>query len=551
MAQEKEKIYWATELAIKNIVAEGYDDIFTSGRAKHWSNLIEYDLIKNKRLQEKMLTDVRQDLLKALNDQKSDRPNCLVDYKKFQTPKRSGLYAYRHAALLEPKTTLAYLSLAILFAEKIERKRLPISENRIFSYRFTPNGKNDQIFSDNSNLGFKGFRKEEFRQAASEHNQFILTADISHFYDSLNLHVLENELREAAGDDDDFLSKRVTRWLDRFLQKTDAGWSRGIPVGNNASRILAEASLIGLDRRLNNKGINFIRYVDDFKIFTKDAIDAQKALETLNKELSYIGLALNDSKVSLQTISDAKRKTGKALVSGEDVDISIRDYADLIPMNFIKSKKASNGNEEPSSEAVDAYSKYESGEQLTEQKEVKLIIEQILGSEDFQEKKKVIDVLERYLSFAKFVCSYCEKDDTEFKLKKHVFDWFLDNILFLPDHAIHALFGMASHNPELKERAIREILMVGDFRYKLDSFIFREALVLLRTNLSKDDLEDLIRDIMKFDNWTKRAVAFCIWKGNQFSPKVKQLHLLRIAANHNDIFLEFLSQVRNADMEKA
>jgi len=305
-----------------------------------------------------------------------------------------------------------------------------------------------------------------------------------------------------------------------------------------------------LDRRLNNKGINFIRYVDDFRIFTKDAIDAQKALETLNKELSYIGLALNDSKVSLQTISDAKRKTGKALVSGEDVDISISDYADLIPMNFIKSKKASNSNEELSPEAIDAYSKYEAGEQLTEQKEVKLIIRQILESEDFQEKKKIIDVLERYLSFTKFICSYCEKDCTEFKLKKHIFDWFLDNILSLPDHAIHALFGMASHNPELKERAVREILMVGDFRYKLDSFIFREALVLLRTNLSKDDLEDLIRDIMKFDNWTKRAIAFCIWKGNQFSQKVKRVHLLRIAANHNDIFLEFLSQVRNADIKK-
>ena len=119
MPNEKDRIYWATELALKNIVTEGFDDIFVSGPRKHWSNLIEYELIKHQKLQEQLLTEVRRELIEALNNQKSKRPSFLVDYHKYQTPKRSGLYAYRHAALLEPKTTIGYLSLAILFAQSI------------------------------------------------------------------------------------------------------------------------------------------------------------------------------------------------------------------------------------------------------------------------------------------------------------------------------------------------------------------------------------------------------------------------------------------------
>ena len=550
MATAKDRIYWATELALKNIVTEGFDDIFVSGRAKHWSHLIEFELIQHKKLQEQLLSDVRKDLLAAYRDQGSKRPNCLVDYKKYQNPKRSGLYAYRHAALLEPKTTLGYLSLTILFAQAIEDQRLPISENRIFSYRFKPDEKTGCIFSDDTSLGYKGFLHEELRQMANDENKILLTADISHFYDSVNLHVLENELRDAASDNDCFLSMRVTCWLDRFLQQTDTGWSRGIPVGNNASRILAEASLIGLDRHLKNKNINFIRFVDDFRIFARDAIEAQKALEILNSKLNAIGLALNDSKVSLKSITDANRDAGKALISGHDVDIAKVDYEDLIPMNYVKSQKTPKVNGEYEAKLAGAYSKYEAGEQLTEQREVKYLIRSILESDNVDKKKRVVDVFEKYLSFSKFICSFCEKDYTEIKLKEHVFEWFKDQILHLPNHAAHALFGMSSHTPELKERAVREILMNDEFRFQLDSFIYREAMILLRTNLSKDDLEDLNRNIINFDGWTKRAIAYCIWRGSRFNQKAKQARLSRISDNNNDAFLKFLSQVRHADFDK-
>ncbi len=92
--------------------------------------------------------------------------------------------------------------------------------------------------------------------------------------------------------------------------------------------------------------------------------------------------------------------------------------------------------------------------------------------------------------------------------------------------------------------------MNDEFRPRLSSFVYREALILLRTNLSKDDLEDLSRDIVKFDDWTKRAVAYCIWRGGRFNQKAKQTLLSRISDNNNDVFLTFFSQVKHADFDK-
>ena len=159
----------------------------------------------------------------------------------------------------------------------------------------------------------------------------------------------------------------MTHWLDKFLQKTDLGWSRGIIVGNNGSRILAEASLISLDRRLKRQGLNFIRFVGDFRIFTKkDAVEAQKALKILNSELNANGLALNDSKVSVKAISDLGKQKGRAILSGEDVKISGAVYEQKIPMIYSKQKKKADKVKEYEANLMNAYSKYESGKEFTE-----------------------------------------------------------------------------------------------------------------------------------------------------------------------------------------
>lgn len=547
MAKEKERIYSASEFALRNIIKDGLDDIFVTGRTKHWSDIIERELLQHPKLQQLLLASVREDLIGALNNQKSERPRCLIDFRKYQTPKRSGLYAYRHAALLEPKTTLGYNTLAILFAEAIERQRIPASENIVFSYRFSPETATGQLFAEDGETGFKGFLREERRRAAAPDTNYILSADIAHFYDTLNIHVLENQLRKAA-EDDQFLSKRVTYWLDRFLQKTDTGWSRGIPVGNNGSRILAEASLISLDRRLKRRQINFIRYVDDFRIFASTPAEAQKALEILNVELDRIGLALNDSKVALNKISDALRKQGREILSGQDPALELSEYQDLIPMVYRRSKENKKPDDDYESRVSDIVNRYESGSSLSDIHEVKLLVRHSLESPEVKVQLNVISVLEEYLSFSKYICRGCVKSKYAKKLQKQLFLWFTSKIEHLPSHCVHALLEMFGEDADTRERALSEVLLNEVEAKQLDPFVFREALIAFRTSLTADDIEDLLQVLVQNNNhWILRGLAYCIWRGNQFSQKEKQVRLGRLAANHQDEFIHFLAKVRHAD----
>ncbi len=549
MAKEKDRIYLASELALKNIVKDGLDDIFVTGRTKHWANILEGNLLKHPKLQQTLLAGVREDLLRALNNQKSERPECLIDFQKYQTPKRSGLYAYRHAANLEPKTTLGYNTLAILFAEVIEQQRLPLSENTVFSYRYSPEPNSGQLFSNDIDTGFKGFLREELRRSAIRSNNYILIADIAHFYDTLNLHVLENQLRSSAGEDR-FLSERVTYWLDRFLQKTDTGWSKGIPVGNNGSRILAEGFLIGLDRRLKRKNVKFIRYVDDFRIFSETPAEAQKALEILNFELDRIGLSLNDSKVALMKISEAFREKGNAVLSGCDVSLEPAEYQDLIPMVFRRSNNAQSSDNEYFAKVSEVVKRYDSGSQISDVAEVTLLARYSLQSNKLKDQLDVIPLLERHLSFAKYICRGCLKAENSEALQNELFGWFTANIKSLPSHSVHAIFEMFSNNAGKRQQVVSEILFNDFHSSHLDPFVLREAFVAFRTSLSADDIEDLLQMITRHNNsWAIRGVAYCIWRGNQFNQKEKHARLGKLAANYKDEFIQFFSKIRYADFE--
>ena len=86
-----------------------------------------------------------------------------------------------------------------------------------------------------------------------------------------------------------------------------------MPVGSNASRILAEAALIEIDNYLISKNIDFCRFVDDYRIFAKSASEAHKNLAILVERLNKEGLFLNFSKTNIKELikNDDKQKQEK------------------------------------------------------------------------------------------------------------------------------------------------------------------------------------------------------------------------------------------------
>lgn len=114
--------------------------------------------------------------------------------------------------------------------------------------------------------------------------QFVVFADISAFYENIDLNPLASDLRALnlnAG-----LIELLVKCLKRWSQPRD----KGIPQGLSASDLLAKVYLNPSDRGLRNAGFKHLRYVDDIRIFCRNSLDAKRALLTLNELLRARGL---------------------------------------------------------------------------------------------------------------------------------------------------------------------------------------------------------------------------------------------------------------------
>jgi hypothetical protein len=113
----------------------------------------------------------------------------------------------------------------------------------------------------------------------------------------------------------DYVTGLLSFWSQSGLQ--------GLPVGCNASRIFAEAVLIPIDEGLDAEGIDYIRFVDDFYLFTDSFESAQKALETLREVLAVSKFALNPEKTRIfpvpqQADAVGLQKPSRQSIGGQD-----------------------------------------------------------------------------------------------------------------------------------------------------------------------------------------------------------------------------------------
>lgn len=132
--------------------------------------------------------------------------------------------------------------------------------------------------------------------------QFVVFADISAFYETIDLNRVASDLRALNLDTEliDLLSKCLRRWS----QPRD----KGVPQGLSASDLLAKIYLDPIDRGLRNDGVKHIRYVDDIRIFCRNNLEAKRALLTLNELLRIRGLNVQTAKTEILRTDEARKK---------------------------------------------------------------------------------------------------------------------------------------------------------------------------------------------------------------------------------------------------
>ena len=136
-------------------------------------------------------------------------------------------------------------------------------------------------------------RWTEFERAPlADANQYVVQADISGFYDSIDHELLEDLLVKATGE------RESARTLKEFLSRI-MGSRRGIPQGLLPSDTLATAFLQPLDAGLVREGFEYYRHGDDMRVGAPTVSSAREAIATLESCARRQGLLLNGAKCAI------------------------------------------------------------------------------------------------------------------------------------------------------------------------------------------------------------------------------------------------------------
>lgn len=211
------------------------------------------------------------------------------------TPKSS--LGFRIAHQLTAADNVIYLAALLDCAPMLEAARLGKETNETFAYRFEES-ESIRIFEAGrgyhqwiAHLADFGSKSNPF----SDDRPAIIT-DISDFYQRIYFHRIENVLDDAG------CPKGPSSLVKKVIKTTRARQSYGLPVGTTASRLLAECVLNDTDTFLRNSGVEFTRYVDDFRICLPPGVDGHSVLCRLAEHLMVTeGLSLNASKTRLTT----------------------------------------------------------------------------------------------------------------------------------------------------------------------------------------------------------------------------------------------------------
>lgn len=278
-------------MALKNIVSHGDTDIFPFPVENH------------------VFRDCPDGSVSVLNKLHNNIGEALAGYPPSNVGALApvGYTGFRWALQIDPLWNAAYLSWVLAIAEQIENSRIPIEKKVVFSYRYKWDEQSGSCF-DREN-SWKSFIDRAVEKAST--CNYIATCDISEFYLRINHHRIENAIQRLPD------SNHVATHLKKFLSNLSGTYSFGLPIGGPASRLIAELVLNQIDNLLTFRGVDFIRYADDYYLFADTADSAFNHIVTLTRLLiDNQGLQLQKSKTRIMT--SAEFLASNPLISDED-----------------------------------------------------------------------------------------------------------------------------------------------------------------------------------------------------------------------------------------
>jgi len=147
--------------------------------------------------------------------------------------------------------------------------------------------------------GWTDFRNSSLATLA-DGMSYVVIADISAYYENIDLATLASDLRQIGCPE--VAIAELGRCLNRWAQVP----GRGIPQGHSPSDILGKLYLRSVDCNLREMGYLHYRYVDDYRVFCKDLVEAKRALVDLTRLLRKRGLNFQAAKSEIHRGDKAK-----------------------------------------------------------------------------------------------------------------------------------------------------------------------------------------------------------------------------------------------------
>lgn len=381
----------------------------------------------------------------------------------------------------------------------------------------------------------------------------MIECDLSNFYDRLNIHRVDSTLKSIEKLDRDIID--LTNEVLLFWANRD---SYGLPVGSNASRILAETALIEIDNFLKSNNVDFCRFVDDYRIFAPDSYTAHTQLAMLVQRLSKEGIMLNAQKTRFVDVSDwtVRKKKNQTNKSGDtierqhgkneqQVDIDknkskiIRGYSGLVPTKF----------RELTETQVEKYAEINIDEIMSILKKSILInpesltdlIKTIVAQEKYEYLKEVPELLKKYPQFIPYFVDVVIKkgssldDESKDIIKKSFCNWFSDKA---PEYIrIYIVRLLASDIIDDKECLLN---LFRNLKRNSGEYIGRAILESLDGKLNRGETLELRDYFYRADNWERRQILKIVQESipeTECRPFMKD-----IAIYTDDIFLNWMKR---------
>lgn len=165
----------------------------------------------------------------------------------------------------------------------------------------------ERRFHDNS-FGFRMGRNchqavERSLQYVEQGCRFVVDVDIKGFFDNIPHNLIMDSVaaRIADGNILDLIEKLLNSGVMEEGRITPT--TKGTPQGGVISPLLANIILDHLDWFLEEQGLKFVRYADDFVILCKTETEAKKALELVQNFLGGMKLETSPEKTKISHFS--------------------------------------------------------------------------------------------------------------------------------------------------------------------------------------------------------------------------------------------------------